>query len=412
MRRGAGEIGAAIAAGGEDRHVGARKRWIVPSSILSATTPRQRPSSSMIRSMAKILDEELGGVAQRLPVQRVQHGVAGAVGGGAGALRGALAVMGRHAAERALVDLAVVLAARERHAPVLELVDRRRRVAAQVFDGVLVAEPVGALDGVVHVPAPVVLAHVAERGGDAALRRDRVRAGRKHLGDAGGAQARLAAADHGAQAGAAGADHDHVVGVILDRIGAAVGGRIAGVPLVATGQTSKLSLRMAKADGEPDRDGEERVRHEQGELRRLVVHVVLDDDLHADAHVDGDRQDEQQHEHGDQRRAEDLHHRGMIATEQAHHDEHEADGQRHVGDGGQALAPEMLGAGFGRARGRARARAGCSSCPQPSARPPHEQVAHDPDHDGEADRADQGRHASATPARAARSRARYPRSDA
>jgi hypothetical protein len=31
----------------------APKRWIVPSSSFSATTPRQRPSSSMIRSMAK-----------------------------------------------------------------------------------------------------------------------------------------------------------------------------------------------------------------------------------------------------------------------------------------------------------------------------------------------------------------------
>jgi hypothetical protein len=31
----------------------ARKRWSVPSSMQSATTPRQAPSSSMIRSMAK-----------------------------------------------------------------------------------------------------------------------------------------------------------------------------------------------------------------------------------------------------------------------------------------------------------------------------------------------------------------------
>ena len=54
----------------------------------------------------------------------------------------------------------------------LQLVDRFRRVAAHIFDGVLVAEPVGTLDGVVHVPAPVVLAHIAKRGGDAALRRD------------------------------------------------------------------------------------------------------------------------------------------------------------------------------------------------------------------------------------------------
>ena len=164
-------------------------------------------------------------MAQRLAVHRVQHGVAGAVGGGAGALRGALAVMRGHAAERALIDLAVLFPARERQAPMLQLVDRFRRVAAQIFDGVLVAEPVGALHGVVHVPAPVVFAHVAERGGDAALRRDRMRARREHLGDAGGPQARFAAADDGAQPRAAGADDDDVVGVILDRIGAAVDGR-------------------------------------------------------------------------------------------------------------------------------------------------------------------------------------------
>ena len=127
----------------------------------------------------EVLDEELGRVAQRLAVERVQHGVAGAVGGGAGALRRrAFAELGGHAAERALVD-AAVLGARERHAVVLELVDGVRRVAAQIFDGVLVAEPVGALDGVVHVPAPVVRPHVAERGGDAALRRDGVRARRE-----------------------------------------------------------------------------------------------------------------------------------------------------------------------------------------------------------------------------------------
>jgi hypothetical protein len=174
------------------------------------------------------LDVELGRMAQRLAIHRMQHGVAGAVGGRAGALGGALAVMRGHAAERALIDLAVI-AARERQAPVLELIDRGRRVAAHVFDRVLVAEPVGALDGVVHVPAPVVLAHVAERGRDAALRRDRMRAGRKHLGDAGGLEASLAAADDRAQARSAGADHHHVIGVVLDRIGLALDRRCAAV---------------------------------------------------------------------------------------------------------------------------------------------------------------------------------------
>ena len=77
----------------------------------------------------------------------------------------------------------------------LELVDRLGSVAAQIFDRVLVAQPVGALDRVVHVPAPVVRTHVAERGGNAALRRHGVRAGRKHLGDAGGLQAGLRCAE-------------------------------------------------------------------------------------------------------------------------------------------------------------------------------------------------------------------------
>src|ERR1041385_4466682 len=105
----------------------------------------------------EVFDEELRRVSQRLAVHGVQHGVAGAVGGRAGALRRALAEMRGHAAERPLIDLAVFLSPRERHAPVLELIDRGGRLANHVFDGVLVAEPVGALDGVVTVAAPVVI---------------------------------------------------------------------------------------------------------------------------------------------------------------------------------------------------------------------------------------------------------------
>ncbi len=167
----------------------------------------------------EIFDEEVGVVAQALLVERVQHRVAGAVGGGAGALRGgAFAHVLGHAAERALVDLAFVGAA-ERQAGMLELVDRGRRFAAQIFDRVLVAEPVGALDGVVHVPGPVVRTHVAEAGGDAALRRDGVAAGREDLGDAGGLQAFFGRAHGGAQARAAGADDDDVIDMIDDLVG-------------------------------------------------------------------------------------------------------------------------------------------------------------------------------------------------
>src|SRR6202035_2987559 len=146
-------------------------------------------------------------------------GVAGAVGGGAGAGgRGAVAIFHHVAAERTLVDLAR-LGARERPPEMLELDDRRDRLPAHVFDRVLVAEPIGALDRVVHMPAPIVVAHIAERGGNAALSRDGVASGREYLADAGGLQSFEGRSQGRPQPGAAGANDNDIVGMFGDRIG-------------------------------------------------------------------------------------------------------------------------------------------------------------------------------------------------
>src|SRR6478609_10049683 len=144
--------------------------------------------------------------------------MAGTVGRGAGALCNALAVVGGHAAEGALVD-ASFRSPRERHAIVFQLDHRSWRLLAHELDGVLVAQPVRALHGVVHVPAPVVLAHVGERSTDPALRGHRVAARRKDLGDAGGRQPCLGQPQRGAQARASRADDQYVVAVIDERIG-------------------------------------------------------------------------------------------------------------------------------------------------------------------------------------------------
>ena len=157
-------------------------------------------------------------MAQRLTVERVQHRVPGAVGGGARALRRrAFAVIRRHAAERPLIDLAV-LGARERNAVVLELVHRIGSMTAQIFDRVLIAEPVGAFDGVVHVPAPIVRAHVAESRRDAALRGDRMRPRRKDLRDARRLETGFGAAERRPQARATGADDHDIVDMIMQRV--------------------------------------------------------------------------------------------------------------------------------------------------------------------------------------------------
>src|SRR5690348_3361918 len=118
-----------------------------------------------------------------------------------------------------MVD-APVGGAAERQSGMLELDHRGRRFAAQIFDRVLVAEPVGALDGVVHVPLPMVRAHVAEARGDAALRGDGVASGREDLGHAGGLQARSRSAHRRAETGSAGPDHHHVISMIDDLVGA------------------------------------------------------------------------------------------------------------------------------------------------------------------------------------------------
>ena len=142
-----------------------------------------------------------------------KHGVAGAVGRGAGALGDTFTEVRGHAAEWPLVNLAF-LRAGERHAVMLQLDDRLGRLPAHVLDGVLIPEPVGALHGVVHVPAPVVLAHVAKSCADAALGRYRVAAGGEHLGDASRREPRFRETEGGAQASAAGTHHHHVVDVI------------------------------------------------------------------------------------------------------------------------------------------------------------------------------------------------------
>ena len=140
---------------------------------------------------------------------------------------GPLAEFRHVAAERALVNLAVI-GATERHAKMLELVHSGDRLTAQVLDRVLVAEPVRPLDGVVHVPTPVVCAHITQRRADTALRGDGVAARREYLGDAGGLQAGRTHAEGCAQPGAAGADHHHVIRVI-DNVVSARRGQSDGV---------------------------------------------------------------------------------------------------------------------------------------------------------------------------------------
>src|SRR5207248_849757 len=121
MGGGAGEISTAIAAGGQNGAVGAEAMDRAVLERQRHDTPARLAFHDEVEG--EIFDEELRRMPERLPIERVKHGVPGAIGAGAGALhRRARAEIHHHAAEWALIDLAL-FRAREGQPEMLELID-------------------------------------------------------------------------------------------------------------------------------------------------------------------------------------------------------------------------------------------------------------------------------------------------
>src|SRR5471030_270903 len=104
--------------------------------------------------------------------------------------------------ERPLIDFSV-FGAGEGHPRMFQFEDGGDGLPAHILDGILVAEPIGPFDRVVHMPLPTVFAEIAETSCNAALGRDRMTACWKHLCDTGSRQARLDGSLGGTQTGTA-----------------------------------------------------------------------------------------------------------------------------------------------------------------------------------------------------------------
>ena len=158
-----------------------------------------------------VLVQEHGTGFQVALIKGVQQRVTGTVGRGAGT--GSLAtftVILRLTAEWTLVDT-TLLGTRERHTHVVQLVNGSRAFLTHVFDSVLVTDVVGTLDGIVHVPAPVIVRVSGRDGaGDAALGGYSVRTGRENLGDYGSLVTALRQLQRCAHAGTATTNNDGV----------------------------------------------------------------------------------------------------------------------------------------------------------------------------------------------------------
>src|SRR5690606_22607942 len=76
----------------------------------------------------------------------------------------------------------------------------------------------------------------------------------------------------------------------------------------------------------------------------LAMHIVFDDHLHTDAHMDRDGYDQEEEDDGDEGRAEDGDNFRMRPTDRARQNGDKGDDQRQGGDRSHALTPEMISA--------------------------------------------------------------------
>ena len=139
MCRSTGEIGSTITTGGQHNHMGTETM----NRSCRHVDCNHATAFAIFHDQidGEIFDEEFGRIAQGLTIQRMQNRMAGAVGGSTGALGNALAEIGGHAAERTLINFAF-FGARERHTPMFQLVNGSRCIAAQIFNRILIAQPV------------------------------------------------------------------------------------------------------------------------------------------------------------------------------------------------------------------------------------------------------------------------------
>ena len=263
----------------------ARKVWSCPSASAIGDHAGRPPPWRRLAALEEqvhdlVLVEEPDAVLDALLVERLQDHVAGSVGRVAGPPDRRLAVVAGVAAEAALVDLAVRRAI-ERQAHVLELDDRLDRLAGQDLGGVLVDQVVAALDGVEHVPLPVVLLEVAESGADTALGGAGVGAGGIELGQDGGVDALAGQLQSGPQTGAAGADDDRIERVVHRYAGWSLAVMTTSVPM------TKITMPT-------------RYRRHQGQRPPAAMQVVHRHRPHAQEGVREDDNQEQPVEAADQ----------------------------------------------------------------------------------------------------------------
>jgi hypothetical protein len=152
------EVGSAVSTSSENSVVG--KESVQGAVLLVVGKDTSALTILHNQVEGEVLDEVVGLVSERLSVESVKKGVAGSVSSSAASVSlSTLSVLLGLTTESSLVNLAI-LSSREGAAVVLKLDNGSRSLSGHVVNSILVTQPIGTLDGIVHVPSPVVLVHV------------------------------------------------------------------------------------------------------------------------------------------------------------------------------------------------------------------------------------------------------------
>jgi hypothetical protein len=170
------EVGSAVSTSSENSVVGKESVQGAVLLVVGEDTAALTILHNQVEG--EVLDEVVGLVSERLSVESVKKGVAGSVSSSAASVSlSTLSVLLGLTTESSLVTDEIVssrcvggfqspdshlaiLSSREGAAVVLKLDNGSRSLSGHVVNSILVTQPIGTLDGIVHVPSPVVLVHV------------------------------------------------------------------------------------------------------------------------------------------------------------------------------------------------------------------------------------------------------------
>ena len=206
MSIGGGLVNTACAAGRQHGGAGFKVNHFTRFDTQSGTTDHR--AIGVFHQIQRVpLGENSGMVFQVLLIKGVQQGVTGTVSRRSGTCRLLAAEVFRLAAERTLINRAIFETG-ERQPHMVQLQNRFRAGFTHIFDGVLIANVVRPLNGVVHMPFPVIFMGITERDGDTALRGNGMGTGRENFGEQRTGLAALGNLQRRAHTCATGTDHN------------------------------------------------------------------------------------------------------------------------------------------------------------------------------------------------------------